>query len=205
MMEHGAYTLLLDTLYSTGELPRAPKVLFKICGATTKRERAAVKNVLQQFFFRTPAGFSHKRFEQELKHSESRIKAAQENGKRGGRPKPSGNPVGSQKNPANNPEESYPAPAPEPNKEKEEAGAAAAFVAIGFDKPFGQVKFQSIWLKHFEIVIAAGEWLTQAMEDTAQECQSLSIGVPPQFFSAKRDVEAREMAEFERKYHRTPL
>jgi uncharacterized protein YdaU (DUF1376 family) len=122
MLEHGAYTLLLDTLYATGELPRADKLVFKICGASTKRERNAVKNVLSKFFLKKPGGFSHKRYEQEVKHSESRIKAAQENGRKGGRPqkqKPSDNP-------AHNPEESYPAPAPTPEEEREEKSKSAA-------------------------------------------------------------------------------
>jgi len=44
MLQHGAYCLLLDTLYSTGKpLPKDIVILYRICGASTKRERNAVK------------------------------------------------------------------------------------------------------------------------------------------------------------------
>jgi hypothetical protein len=116
MLEHGAFTLLLDTLYSTGTpLPTDRKLLYRICSAFTKRERNAVESVLSNFFFEKPTGFSNKRFEKEVSDSESRINAAQSNGKLGGRPpkqKPSGNPE-------HNPAESYPAPAPAPYKDLE--------------------------------------------------------------------------------------
>jgi uncharacterized protein YdaU (DUF1376 family) len=205
MLEHGAFNQLLDTLYATETpLPDNEKLLWKICSASTKRERNAVKSVLSQFFFRKPSGFSNKRFERELKHLKSRAKVAKQNGSKGGRPR---------KQKANAKlNETHEKATPDSilqtldsNINKEKSGGAAAFIAIGFDKPFGQPQFQAIWAKHFEIATAAGEWLTQAMEDTAQECQTLKVGIPPQFFTAKREVESREMAEFERKYHRTPL
>ncbi len=205
MSEHGAYKLLLDHLYATEKpLPKNHEILHRICRAISQSERDIVVKIRDEFFIETPKGYTHKRFKEELKHAKSRAKIARANGRKGGRPitqrvsktKPSG--VPKQKATPDSRLQT-------PEESKEEAGTAAAFVAIGFDKPFGQVKFQAIWIKHFEIAIAAGEWLTQAMEDTAQECQSLNIGVPPQFFSAKREVETREMAEFERKYHRTPL
>jgi hypothetical protein len=80
--------------------------------------------------------------------------------------------------------------------------SAAAFAAIGFDKAFGQLKFKSIWLAKFK---ERGEWLTQAMEDTIQECQRKNVGVPPQFYAAKHDIEAVEAAEFDWKHHVVPL
>jgi len=84
----------------------------------------------------------------------------------------------------------------------EEAVAATAFSVLGFDKPFGQKKFQAIWLDEFA---RNAEWLTMKMEATIQRCQRCKVGVPPQFFEAKRDVEAREKAEMNRKTHRPPL
>jgi uncharacterized protein YdaU (DUF1376 family) len=87
MIEHGAYNLLLDTLYSTEKvLPKSLASLFRICSASTKREKKAVVKVLNEFFIKKPTGFSHKRFEEEVSNTESRRKASQDNGKHGGRP-----------------------------------------------------------------------------------------------------------------------
>ena len=85
------------------------------------------------------------------------------------------------------------------------SAAAAAFTDLGFEKPFGRPNFQAIWVKHFAKAKQAGTWITQAMEDTIQECQRKNIGIPPQFYSAKHDIEARENEEFKRRHHRTPL
>lgn len=83
------------------------------------------------------------------------------------------------------------------------SGTAAAFRVIGFEKPFGQPAFQEVWLRRF--ASRNGEWLTAVMEATIQECNQRQIGVPPQFFDAKRDVEKREQAEFENKHRTAPL
>jgi hypothetical protein len=80
---------------------------------------------------------------------------------------------------------------------------AAAFHVIGFEKPFGQPTFQEIWFRKF--ASRNGEWLTAVMEATIQECYSAKVGIPPQFFDAKHDVEKRENAEFEAKIRKTPL
>jgi hypothetical protein len=85
---------------------------------------------------------------------------------------------------------------------EEERISAAAYLAIGFEKPFGQPKFQNIWIRKFK---ERGEWLTATMEETIQECQQKNIGIPPQFYDSKRDVETRENAEFYKKYRRAPL
>jgi hypothetical protein len=77
---------------------------------------------------------------------------------------------------------------------EEERISASAFPAIGFDKPFGHPKFKTVWLRKFK-ERKAGEWLTGLMEEVIQECQKKGIGVPPQFYDAKRDVDARETAE----------
>jgi uncharacterized protein YdaU (DUF1376 family) len=81
---------------------------------------------------------------------------------------------------------------------------AAAFLSIGFDEPFGQKSFQRVWLRRFS-ELKADQWLTVVMEATIQECQRKNIGIPPQFYDAKHDVEARENAEAKQRYKRTPL
>src|SRR6267154_1871884 len=109
MLEHGAYNLLLAVLYSTEKpLPHNEALLFRVCSASTKREKRAIKYVLSEFFYEKPTGFSNARFEKELSIAASRINAARNNGSMGGRPhktKPTDNPA---HNPEHNPQESYP-------------------------------------------------------------------------------------------------
>lgn len=71
------------------------------------------------------------------------------------------------------------------------AKTAAAFRCIGFEEPFGQPEFQAVWVKNHD---REDPWLTIKMEATIQECQRKKIGVPPQFYFAKHDVEKTENA-----------
>jgi hypothetical protein len=89
-------------------------------------------------------------------------------------------------------------------KETNTKAEAAAFSAIGFDRPFGQKAFQAVWVRRFSEP-KADEWLTVVMEAAIQECQRKNIGVPPQFYEAKRHVEAQEYAEAQRRFRKTPL
>lgn len=73
---------------------------------------------------------------------------------------------------------------------------AAAFRAIGFEVPFGSALFQGIWVNEF---CKEAPWLTMKMEATIQYCQRKHIGIPPQFYSAKHDVEKSEMASLKGK------
>jgi len=75
--------------------------------------------------------------------------------------------------------------------------AAAAFSAIGFSAPFGDRKFQKVFLRRYAARVP-GEWLTEVMESTIQACQQEEIGIPPQFYEAKRDVEKRENGTLKR-------
>jgi hypothetical protein len=78
--------------------------------------------------------------------------------------------------------------------------ARDAFRVLGFEGRFGRPNFQAIWATHYVASQREGIWLTQAMEACIQECQDRGIGIPPQFYEAKRDVEAKDKAEFERRY-----
>jgi uncharacterized protein YdaU (DUF1376 family) len=88
--------------------------------------------------------------------------------------------------------------------ESEIQPAAAAFREIGFDQPFGQSSFQTVWYSQYSTAKSAGEWLTSAMEKTIQECQRENIRIPPQFYDAKRSVEKFEQSEFERSHPKRP-
>ena len=79
---------------------------------------------------------------------------------------------------------------------------AAAFLAIGFPKPFGHRPFRKVFLDKFSHWDPSEQYLTELMEETGQECDRLGIKVPPQFWEGKRDVEAWEMGKLKR---RVPL
>lgn len=128
LAEHGAYTLLLDEVYSTEEaLPADADELCRICRALTKEERAAVIKVAEKFFPVGSDGLRHnERAEEEIAQARPKIDAAKANGKKGGRPKkqtqqkPTGFSESNQPgNPPNNPVEtqsqSSPHPHPEPD------------------------------------------------------------------------------------------
>jgi hypothetical protein len=75
---------------------------------------------------------------------------------------------------------------------------AAAFRSIGYESPFGKLEFQEVWIRRFEN--RNGEWLTQVMEATIQECYRKKIAIPKEFYPAKHDVEKLEMIEHEKKH-----
>jgi hypothetical protein len=52
LMEHGAYTVLMDYYYSTNQpLPANAQQLHRICRAFAKDEQDALQSVLDKFFF----------------------------------------------------------------------------------------------------------------------------------------------------------
>ena len=88
MTEDGAYRRLLDMYYTREcRLPCDVPSIYRLARAHTKLERAAIDVVLQEFFKHTETGFLHHRCEEEIENAQSRISAAQRNGRKGGRPK----------------------------------------------------------------------------------------------------------------------
>lgn len=84
LMEHGAYTLMLDVYYATEKpLPASLDALYRICRAMSKDEQRAVKSVAEQFF---PVGSDgvrrNARAERDIIKASARIKAARINGMR---------------------------------------------------------------------------------------------------------------------------
>lgn len=83
MLEHGAYTLLMDYYYSTGvPLPayasaNAPTLvgtsnprLYRICRAVTQEEQEAVDNVISNFFTLHNGHYHHARIDEEIEKRE---------------------------------------------------------------------------------------------------------------------------------------
>lgn len=86
MLEHGAYSLLLDRYYIT-EQGIAADQAHRVARARTREERQAVDTVLSEFFTLKDGIWSHARVEGEIEKAHKKINAARENGKGGGRPK----------------------------------------------------------------------------------------------------------------------
>jgi uncharacterized protein YdaU (DUF1376 family) len=86
MVEEGAYNRLLDYYYSKEQGIPADKV-YKIARATSKSECAAVDVVLKEFFQLTDGLWTKGRCQEEIEKARLKISAAQENGRKGGRPK----------------------------------------------------------------------------------------------------------------------
>lgn len=97
MIEHGAYSLLLDRYYSTEQgIPEDQA--HRVSRARTREERAAVDAVLAEFFTITDGVWTHGRVQREIEKAQGRINAARDNGKNGGRPRKR-NPDGTQEKP----------------------------------------------------------------------------------------------------------
>lgn len=88
LAEHGALTMLLDTLYATEKPLLADyEGLYRICRAFSKDERSAVRTVADQFFPINEDGFRHNAKADELiLKARARIEIARKNGAKGGRP-----------------------------------------------------------------------------------------------------------------------
>ena len=85
MLEHGAYTILLDRYYSTEQgIPEGKA--HRLCRARTDDEVQAVDVVLEEFFELVDGVWINSRAEEEILKARAKIVASQENGKKGGRP-----------------------------------------------------------------------------------------------------------------------
>lgn len=118
--DHGAYTLMLDTYYSTEKpLPAAYEPLYRICRAMSKLEQASVRKVADEFFPVGADGLRHnKRADADIADAQPRIAAARANGGKGGRPR---------KKPKTNPDETQPKPSglPLANPAETQSGEAS--------------------------------------------------------------------------------
>jgi len=86
-LEDGTYRRMLDVYYASEKpLPLETQWVCRLVRARTTEEQEAVEEILRQFFEKRPDGWHNKRADLEIRKSKVRIKAAKNNGKRGGRP-----------------------------------------------------------------------------------------------------------------------
>lgn len=97
MLEHGAYTMLLDTYYTSEiPLPVDVKQAARKAGARAKDEIAAVETILNEFFTLEEDGWHQRRCDVEIAAMQVKQEQNKAIGKLGGRPK---------KNPSHPPKE----------------------------------------------------------------------------------------------------
>ena len=87
MLEHGAYSLLLDRYYTTEKPIPCRAEAYRVCRARSSQEKAAVDAVLAEFFVTDGEAFLNRRAEEEIARALHQRTVNQEIGKRGGRPK----------------------------------------------------------------------------------------------------------------------
>lgn len=83
LLEHGAYRLLLDSIYASEKPIPNLMAAQRICGAQTKRERDAVSAVVSMFFFETDKGYWNKRAESEIQKYKQLAESGRESGRIG--------------------------------------------------------------------------------------------------------------------------
>jgi uncharacterized protein YdaU (DUF1376 family) len=86
MLEHGAYSLLLDRYYST-EAGIPEDQAHRVARAKTRDEKSAVDSILREFFILTDGIWINRRADEEIIKAHARIDSAKANGKLGGRPR----------------------------------------------------------------------------------------------------------------------
>lgn len=147
-LEDAAYRRLIDVYYTREQpLPLDLAQACRLVRASSKDERKAVETVLNEFFVMADDGWRHARCDREIEKASVAKRAAQNNGKKGGRPpkaKPSENPEKTQwvsdGLAEQNPEKSeVKAPNPNPNTQIKEHTSASA------DLPARFADFWSAW------------------------------------------------------------
>jgi uncharacterized protein YdaU (DUF1376 family) len=86
LLEHGAYTILLDRLYGS-EKPVPEADVYRVTRAATKPERDAVDAVLREFFVCGEHGWMQSRVMEEIEKAGEAADKNRNNGAKGGRPK----------------------------------------------------------------------------------------------------------------------
>lgn len=107
MVEDAAYRRMLDLYYATERPLPALDPLCRLIRARSREERAAVAQVLSEFFFESDGGWHQKRCDTEIAARQEKAETNRVNGRVGGRPKtkPKDNPQETQSVSDQNPKE----------------------------------------------------------------------------------------------------
>jgi uncharacterized protein YdaU (DUF1376 family) len=88
LVEHGAYTVLMDTYYATeAGLPVNKRQLYRVAGACSRTEQRAVDRVVAEFFEQVGDRYMQSRVENELQSCRDKVAKLSRNGSLGGQQK----------------------------------------------------------------------------------------------------------------------
>lgn len=73
MLEHGAYTLLLDRYYHDGFLPSDVQRLFNMCSTCVQQDKEAMQRVIDRYFIVDGEFLKQKRVEEELEKTRALV------------------------------------------------------------------------------------------------------------------------------------
>jgi uncharacterized protein YdaU (DUF1376 family) len=106
-LEHSIYRDLIDWYYlDEAPIPKETQSVTRRLRLGTQEEAEALSNVLNDFFYLSDSGWNHKRIDMEIADYHSKCGKNKENGKKGGRPKSTPEPVKTQSVNLANPNES---------------------------------------------------------------------------------------------------
>jgi len=83
LLEHGVYHQLINQYYLTEQpIPLEETKLYRLMGARSEDEKAAIQNVLEDFFVKTEIGFIHKRCDIEIEAYQAKSQTASQSAKK---------------------------------------------------------------------------------------------------------------------------
>ncbi len=189
LLEHGAYTRLLDVYYTReGAIPEEQAA--RLIGARTREERDAVDRVLAEFFELVDGAWTQRRCEREIEAATTKAERNREIGRRGGRPKktetqtdtdtdtetePRKNPDGFREEPNGNPSQTPDTRLHKPDKEERKDTRSARSAPP--DRP-GDVP-EKVWNDFLAIRKAKRAPLTEtALDGIAREAAKAGMTLP---------------------------
>lgn len=133
LLEHGIYTRLLDVYYTREQALPPFDQTARLIGARSDDERAALRDVLAEFFTESDAGYRQERCEREIEVAAAAAERSREVGKKGGRPRKdetqqvsAENPAGYFQKPTDNPSQTPDTRLQTPEKESRAPREVAA-------------------------------------------------------------------------------
>lgn len=148
LIQHGAYTVLLDFYYSSGKpLPPDMNALCRICRAFEDAEREAVSQIVSAFFELKADGYHNKRADTEITYRAEQHERLSNGGKKGnekrwGKDSSLGDTLGDRiPSPS-------PSPSPHPTPQKAKSKPAATRPADSRYQPFVEFAYAAFEAKH---------------------------------------------------------
>lgn len=201
LAEHGAYLLLLFHYYSTeAPLPAEMERLYRICGARSSKEVAAVDLIIEQFFIFEQASYRNARADQELARRAETKQKLSASGRLGAANRwrgtdQSSSPVNGQGispaiDQANSPGLAYPQPEPQPEDSRERSETESDFELFWreYPKHVAKAAAEKAWKKAVGGQVDVSQIIAgvKAWKKSSQWADFTYIPNPATFLNGKR-------------------